>query len=453
MDGVGLPGIAYVFKDVGTKEYVAIIWNGSGDVLGRFETESADVEITDIFGKKRKLVVPAGKAFSLPYGKSPVYLRSSQPIRQLEQKRIEISDKDEAEIQVEFNEKTLFLPYGKSAELKIVLKNRIQKESKVDLTLKDSSGKSVLKQTSILPALAEKKETIKFTPDMGGLALNRFVLMVSFEGRYTSYTSEIPFHIRCFEEITGASVTKKVKMFGTDHNIQVISDPFLEVGFDVDCGGRVLELIDKKSRTNQINMDYGLLPTLSSIPFAYGIWDRLNGQLKNTSFNVLKSEPGQLILEEKTKEGLCLTKKWSLDRKQLKLSLQVRNKSAGEQSVSYYMHPEYTVGGTGDSVTDILLLPVGKEVVRLPFWSGLGDKKTVPLTENWWGVLDSVSGAFLRQDFSKDDWQQPRIWFGQGTYNLEMSSTQGLKLAPGKSWDADLTWTFSDGKNKNYEGR
>lgn len=453
MEGVNLPGIAYVFRDAGTKEYVTVIWNGIGDVLGKFETESADVEISDIFGKKRKLLVPDGKIFSLPYGQSPAYLRSPQPIRQLEQRRIELADKEEAEVQVEFNEKAIFLPYGKSAELKLVLRNRLQKESKVDLTVRDSKGRNVAKQALALPGRAEKTETIKFTPDMEGFALNRFILLVSFEGKYTSYAAEFPFHIRCFEEVAGASITKKVRMFGTDRNIQVISNQYIEVSFDVDCGGRVLDFIDKKKGTNQLNMDYALLPAMSSIPFAYGIWDQLNGQLKNAAYRVLKSEPGQLILEGTSKENLCLTKKWSLEKRQLKLGLQVMNKSAAEQGVSYHMHPEYAVGGTGDSVTDMILLPTGQEVTRLPFWSGLGDKKTVPLTENWWGVLDSVSGAFLRQDFSRDDWQPPRIWFGQGTYNLEMSSVAGVKLPPGKCWDAELVWTFSDGKNENYDGR
>ncbi|HCE44076.1 MAG TPA: hypothetical protein DET40_11055 [Lentisphaeria bacterium] len=448
-----LPGMAYLFKDVKTNEYVSVIWDGSGNAVGKFQTSSTSVGITDIFGKERKIAVLPDGSFSLAYGPSLTYLRSSQPISQLEQKAVKVSGGDEQGLKVELGAKAIIQPSGSAAEVKVVMKNASSKEAKVNLRILDSKGNTVVEKDSKVPPIDQKTETISFSPGMEGSILARFTLVATYEDGYSSYTEELPFHVRCLEGADNTQMTRQVRMAGTDHGIYLISNPFLEVSFDADCGGRVLEIIDRKNKTSQVNINYELISNLQKGRYTYGIWDQLNNQLRDSPFKVLKAESGRLVLEGTTKEKLSFVKDWCLEKNQLRLKLQIRNESEQEQVINYYMHPEYTVGGTGDSVSDVFLLPASEGIVRMPFWTGLGEKKTGILTEKWWGVLDTVSGEFLRQDFSADNFQQPGIWFGQGAYSMDMNSVSGMKLMPGKSWNAEMAWTILNDRKKDFDGR
>lgn len=128
------------------------------------------------------------------------------------------------------------------------------------------------------------------------------------------------------------------------------------------------------------------------------------------------------------------------------MDIALKNETASPVVCSWYLHPEYTVGGSGDHGTDVLRLPVGGEILTMGFWNALGHKPTHPFSEGWWSVTDTVRKVKLEQRFDLKQFRTPRLWFGIGCYNLEMESKQNLKLAPGETWNGTLEWTLSEGK-------
>ncbi|MPN45046.1 hypothetical protein SDC9_192613 [bioreactor metagenome] len=125
------------------------------------------------------------------------------------------------------------------------------------------------------------------------------------------------------------------------------------------------------------------------------------------------------------------------------LNVRMTNQSDRELACSWYMHPEYTVGGEAVSHSDLLTLPIDGKEIDIPYWTGLGDRATPEFSAGYW-LLTSPSKRYrIRQDFSPEKFRKPRLWFGIGCCNFEMESGKDLKLQPGQSWDGELKWTFS----------
>jgi hypothetical protein len=98
------------------------------------------------------------------------------------------------------------------------------------------------------------------------------------------------------------------------------------------------------------------------------------------------------------------------------------------------MHPEYSVGGTADTGADILEFPVRGAVLKLPYWTGLGERKIETLSGNGWACRDTASGLVLKQEFA-GNWAQPRVWFGTDCYNVEMENAPAT-LEPNAVWES-----------------
>ncbi len=121
----------------------------------------------------------------------------------------------------------------------------------------------------------------------------------------------------------------------------------------------------------------------------------------------------------------------------------VKNLNAAPVKCSWYMHPEYTVGGEAVSHSDLLKLPIGGGVVEIPYWTGLGDRTTPEFTAGYWELVSPSKNYRIRQEFSPDKFRKPRLWFGVGCCNFEMESSRELILAPGESWNGTLKWIFA----------
>ena len=142
--------------------------------------------------------------------------------------------------------------------------------------------------------------------------------------------------------------------------------------------------------------------------------------------------------------GMKLVKQLTLDgRGSLKLDVTMTNGGKEPVACSWYFHPEYTVGGSGDHGTDVLHFPVGGKVLTMNFWNGLGNKPIQAFSDGWWQVDDTIRKVRLKQTFDLKKFRTPRLWFGLGCYNLEMESPGNLTLKPGESWHGTLTWTLS----------
>jgi hypothetical protein len=63
------------------------------------------------------------------------------------------------------------------------------------------------------------------------------------------------------------------------------------------------------------------------------------------------------------------------------------------------------------------------------------------ISEGWWRMIDPEANDEIRQDFEKDDFHVPKLWFGIGAWNVEMYS-KIVDVKPGESLRATLNWRF-----------
>ena len=278
--------------------------------------------------------------------------------------------------------------------------------------------------------------------------LDRYCLRLSYEGEYASHSAEEVIYVRTYRKNNGKINVAGKRMDGYDKEVVVLSDNKMEVTVDPVRGGRILEILDKTTGGNQVNIDYNHLAGLDRVNFYYTLWDQVRAPGK---YAIHQSTPCQAELlpdgvriTALSPAGMKLVKQLSLDGKgSLKLDVTITNGGKDPVSCSWYLHPEYTVGGSGEHGIDIIYLPIEGKTLSMNFWNGLGNKPVQPLSDGWWKVDDSAKKVRLEQKFDLKKFRTPRLWFGLGCYNLEMESSKGLILKPGESWNGTLTWTLS----------
>jgi len=202
----------------------------------------------------------------------------------------------------------------------------------------------------------------------------------------------------------------------------------------------MIDFIDKRSMTNQIAMDYEKAGSLKKFAYEY-TWLDVGGS-KNENWAASSDGKALELRSFNAKSGLEAKLRWSLEGESpaLKLEAELANKSEKPLKSKLYFHPEYKLSGLGRSFSDILLFPTKEGVFKMAFWTCLGERKTPELNANWWAVQDNVAGIELKQTWP-EGWKTPRIWFGNDSYNLEM--TRDFELAPGESMSSWLDWRLS----------
>ena len=443
LEGCQKPSFGYLFKSKIHGDYVAAIWDGSGEDVGSFTTEAKQVTVTDIFGKSRGIVVEKGAPFTLPYGASPVYIRSETPIRMLSSKRMDSKgiDADEA-LMTSLPSPSIIVPAeAKTAEMELKLKNGFRKAIDCKVIVKGPDGTALGMKSIRIEALSEMKEKVEFKIDAKeDVALLPVEAFITYKTEISSYADKLSLNVRRLTGTSGGPVCKTRSFAGSPTPLYVLANNAVELSFDPSQGGRMIDFIDRKSLTNQIHMDYDKIASLKSFAFEY-FWFDIEG-LKNDLWES-GSEDGKLRLHAlNEKAGLDVTMLWSLDgdSPNVRLEAKVTNKSGKQAKGKFHMHPEYNLSGMGRSFNDILLFPTKDGVFKMPFWTCLGERKTPELTEPWWAILDSADGLEMRQTWSAE-WSAPRIWFGNDCYNLEMNAD--FDLQPEMTWKVWLTWKLS----------
>jgi hypothetical protein len=441
--GINLPHYGYQFKNAAANEYTAVIWDGSGNYSGKFQTSPGKLTITSLLGKQRKLKTNSKGEFKLLFGPSVVYIKSTSPIKLISS--VKLSKKTKASGSI------IITPVGKIitvdadlADKKIIctLENQTRSTAVVNVNLDTLPGQNMASQkVKLAPG---NTRIVKFDIPQSSRVLEKYNISINYSDRYSTYSKSAGVYVRRLQPNNGKVNIKTAKMYGYNQDVWIISNDKLEVSIDPMRGGRILEIIDKITGANQVNIDYDRLGGLHNVAFYYCIWDQVKskrgfGISRNTKYRVKKIANG-VQLSANSAKGISIIKDYSLNNNStLKLDVKVTNNAGIELPVSYYMHPEYTVGGSGDNQTDILQLPIAGEIIKFPFWSGLGERRIAPLA-GWWAVFDSKSRVELKQQFSLQKFRQPRLWFGIGCYNFEMESTKGMELKNGESWNGTLNW-------------
>ncbi len=449
-----VPGIkrshyGYQFKKPDFDEYTAVIWDGTGNFGGVFKTSPGTVTVTDMMGKQRELKTTQEGTFKLKFGPSPVYICTDAPIELKKSVKVKGGSAVAGKLTVEPVAKVFVSgPNQKSTQIEAKVNNSTKETVNATANLETPDGKLLASQKLMIAPGSLKQ--IQFPLPKSSMALDKYRIEMSYSNRYSTFSETADIFVRRLAANNGKVNIFKAKMYGYAKSVYIISNDQLEISIDPERGGRVLEFYDKKSGSNQLEISYKYLGKLTSIPFRYCIWDRVQtlrgyGINRNDPYQV-KSVNDGVELSAKSKKGVGIVKKYTLEDSSLKLDIKMINNSGKELPMTYYMHPEYTVGGVGDNVTDVLEIPVNGKTIKIPFWSGLGSKKTAELDQGWWVVEDTISHMTLKQEFSLKQFAQPRVWFGIGCYNFEMNSTKGLKLKNGESWSGTLTWQLVHNK-------
>ena len=437
----------YNYRDVKDGSVTAVIWDGRGNCSGTFRTTPGKVEITQLYGEKSVIHTAPDGTFRTIYGPSVIYLKAPGPVELIKSTAVEKKMEEKSGILFTPEKKVFEIPPGKeNADAAFSLKNRSGESYRVLCVLENSRGEKLQEKQLVLPA--GKTERLLFRIAPADRILKRYRARISYEGQYASYSASEPFFVRALRRNNGKINVEKKRMEGYGGEIVVISDDKLEVTVDPERGGRILEIMDKTAGGNQVNIAYELLGGQENVNFYYTIWDRVRapGKYAISPNQPYRAEllPDGVRMTTVSPAGMKLIKTLTSDGKgSLKLETVMTNGGSAPVACSWYLHPEYTVGGTGDHGTDVLHLPIGGKVLSMNFWNGLGHKPTQPFSEGWWQIDDTVKKVRLEQKFDPAGFRTPRLWFGLGCCNLEMESPKGLILKPDESWRGTLTWTLS----------
>ncbi len=447
MKGMNEVDYGYSFKRPDGR-FITVVWNGASRMAGRFQTAPGTVETVTLYGEKSTLKTTSGGEFRALYGPLPVYLVSAAPVERLSGEAVpEEASLDYLHMELPVKV-TVALP-GRSAEIKVALANPTREAVEAHLTLETREGK-VLGSKRLPLAPGVKADTAFAVPAASGLILDRYEVALQYEGKFQSRSERRTAFVRRLAEKPGVTTAR---MAGYEDEVYRLVDDALEITVDPKRGGRILEIFDRRTGANQITATYDRLAGLHNIPFYYSIWDEVRAPRgleinRNAPYRV-KTLPNGLELSAESSGKLRLVKTLLLqDGGRFEQQTNLTNNSGAEVACGYYLHPEYTVGGVADSHADYLLLPLGGEAVKLPYWSALGDRSTAEFSAGWWELVDPVRKVKIRQEFDPAAFRKPRLWFGVGCCNLEMESPRGMKLAPGKSWQGDLKWYFGPSEDK-----
>lgn len=443
MSGVDEPSFGYVYRGGEDENRISVIWDGTGDRKGVFQTTAATVTIVDLFGKATEIMPSKDGRFSVVYGRSPVYLKADQDIQFVSSSRAKPAAEEGGEVEVVLKNNQLIAAADATHCLIEVNVDNPGREATLDFVAMTEHGKRV-GQITHAANTGKSTASIPVSLDFKAPLLAKYTLRVvkhQPDGMGSTLTA-YPFYVRQLRAISQAAMTTELPLHGVEEPVFVISNDKLEVIIDARRGGRVLEIIDRASLTNQIHIDYEVLPNLTEIPYAYGIWDSFNGKLKNEPFRVVESASGSLVLAAQAGD-FEVTQAWTLHDETLELSLEAHNTSDAAKKFHYKSHPEYTVGGVAESVVDVFYYPTTSGIEKLPYWSGLGEKKMSSLPDNWWAVVDTDSHVAMKQWIIGEDWETPRLWFGQGHYNVELHTVKGFEVPAGQSWRGALRWKVS----------
>ena len=451
MSGLGDGDYGFVFRNVDKPGFVTVVWNGASERRGIFRTKATDVRVVSLFGEARSVKPKDDGTFLAKFGASPVYLVADEPIE-----AVKIEDERECPVIAErrlavtAREPTVVFAAGDAVVVRYAIGNPTGEPIAAQIALKNLSGET----------LAELKETISpgetreisLPAQMKGRALDQFRLVVDYDAEGESRCETCGTWVRVLGTGDAVARVERVRFANLTDNVYVLGNDRLEISVLPSAGGQVLEIFDKMTRRNQVSLDYGDVPKLKSIPFAHGLWDSLSlrgdsgrgcGYSRRTPFAVRSAE-GALCLVAET-DGARMEKTLRLEDNRLSLTVEVTNATDGFLTARWHLHPEYLPGGSADSYSDYMVTPLKTGEYKLVFWSGLGERRMEPVTDGWWRMVDPMSGYQIRQTFDHSRYENLKVWFGVGTWNVELFS-RPERMGAGESVVYSVGWMFGAGQ-------
>ncbi len=453
LDGVSGTMYGYTFEDAGSKEKVHVIWDAGKELDCEFFAESGSVEIVEMLGGRRKLATGADGKFKLRIGPSPVYVRTKGQLEIVSAEEAGGAGGMAAQGGMAFSiaDSCAYVAPEEKVRVRAALTNNTDEAVSGVLTVRGAGGNAVFSQDAAVPPGGSLPVEIVFEPEFDGEnALARYSVRFDCEYGGSSFSEERVLFVRRLSEIPPDGVAAGFVRFGEYENeIAVLANRFLEAAFDPSNGGRMLELVDRRTRTNQIRIDYGKIPVLSSFSHSYAVRFAFDGDVKDGKWNAAAVSNGLVLSRSAERFGAAM--KWTLNPEvpRLELEVEVRGKAGGGEKTRFCIHPEYVLSGRADSGADVISFPVEGRVFKLPYWVDLGEMSVPELSDCWWSVSDENAGLLLKQTFH-GGWFPPRVWFGSGWYNVEMSCPADISEGGVEVFGID--WTLGWSENRKERG-
>lgn len=446
----GIFGYNFTLKDRGN---VSVIWDGRGDKIGSFRGVPGEVTVISMMGEKRQVATGKNGEFSLRFGGEPVYILSEGEIY-LRSSKVATDDSSGSgksqEIAVSPVDEVVIGCQDEAVKVSLKIANPTSKKVEFNMILRDGSGKVVSSRMGAADAKSQVKEN--FVLPQNDSILDRCSVDVDYVAGGENKRASTAFFIRKISPQTTNTSCKKVKVLDGKHEYVRLCNDKLEVLFSPECGGAIIDLHDKRTMKNQLNIDYSAIDNLAAIDFAYGLWDRISatGEVKSPADKTISRRTPLMwkkiddgVAFEGDSNGCKVVKEWKLRDNTLVCTLRVANDSPRNVNLKWYLHPEWTPGGVADSYGDYIVAPLEDDEFKMAYWSGLGERKLGKLVKGECRIVDPQNNYQILQKHERDLFENPRLWFGIGTMNVEMT-LKPFALKKNSEMSANISWSFSN---------
>lgn len=439
LEGTENPYYGYRFRKLAEDGYITTLWDAAGKSQAVLKLDAAEekVVIYDLLGNRRE--VAAGQEITLTISEGPIYIHTRKPVELVSAKRLpppptlKVDAFLTSEVQLAGDNTELNVKF--TSTLPGTARGRVSVEGQftvepVDFTVTDEA---ILKLPLSLPSDA--------APGLYPLKIKVELPKQKVGTIDIAGVQEFKLNFWLAAPLGAKPAIYKQDYTGDGTEEILLTNEKWEVLIAPEHGGRLILLIDKESKTNQLNADFKEF-NLSCTGPGLGLWDALGSwtaDLWQAAYDYQLVETDQEIgisMQAAGKSGVRVSKEILLPNSNDHLAYNVKfyNPTNSQLTVNYATHPEYTPGGTADSTRDLIHLPEAGGVKTYPYVSSLGERGSYELAEGWFALVDSVQKITFGAVFDESKVRGIRQWWGDVAFNLEVN-LKSFQLAPGEEYD------------------
>lgn len=434
LEGVENPYYGYQFKKLDGGGYVSCLWDAAGKSEATIGLSAGEgpVILYDLLGNRKELAV--GEQHTITISESPIYLHTQKPVKVLSAKRLpppptlDVAAFLPGNVLLAGDEATLTIKLNSTLPGVVQGKTWVEGQFSIDGESFAVDDEMIIQLPLLLPESVEP---------------GRYALKIKVELPKQQVGTFEVFGIREFDlhfwlaSPRGAAPKIYKNDFTGDGTEEILlTNEKWEALIAPEFGGRLLLLIDKESKTNQLHADLKEFSRTCTGP-GLGLWDALGSwtaDLWQAKYDYSLIESNQEIglnMQATAKTGIKVTKQILLphSNEYLDYKLKFHNPTRGEVTVNYATHPEFTPGGTADNNLDVIYLPTQGEIRSFPYTSSLGDRGATIVDQGWWAIADTSKKVMLCAAFDETKVNNLRQWWGDEFFNIELS-LKPFRLGP-----------------------
>ena len=444
LNGTENPYYGYQFKKLAQTGYISCLWDAAGksEALLKLAAGEDEVIVYDLFGHGRELT--AGEQLTLTISESPIYIHTKAPLVVQSAKRLP----PPPTLKVAASLPSDVLLAGDNSSLNVSLnstlpgtvRGTVSVEGEFQASPRDFeiTDEAILELPLILPRNA--------APGVYMLTIKVELPKQKVGSTNVSGVQELKLNFWLASPLGAKPTIYKQDFTGDGSEEILLTNEKLEALIAPEFGGRLILLIDKESKTNQLNADLKEFSTSCS-GSGLGFWDALGTWTADLwrakyDYQLVDSEQNIGVSMQATgQSGVVVSKQILLPDSSgcLNYKLKFFNPTNSELTINYTTHPEFTPGGVADSYSDVIYLPSKAEIRKYPYVSTLGDRGSAEVDQGWWAITDPKEKVMLGAVFDEKKVESIRQWWGDEAFNLELS-LKPFRLAPKEEYAFDTLY-------------